>query len=692
MGKYLCKNTIFAIRLKTKNNIYMKKFLLFTIMCLMAFAGKAQIASMTDLLGEYKFTSDMTVTADGEKFFKAGRFAAESDVVIKQDNIYLAAVEGLAGATAGATMGIQQFDASSKKFWTHNANSNSPWVSANIGMTTPDGANPYNGGYTLEFYYDDKGNITIPDFALVQAKNYNSTTATILAQFTNCKLTLLKQEVIVYEDLSGDWTFTSSLSDEESDFATTFDMQIAANNEEFSEYSVDMLFEGYDKVSFNDATFDGQELVINLNDSYLDAENKIALYSYFSPSRQGAIRFKKGSTNSTMSLTSGIRIAQETVIEQKDTIVQLQYYVSGTAIKNVVLEASEFAGTYNVATGKITKVGSIAYPESYDIEIKKDEATGNYLVTKFFGQDIKSMNNGGIPAAVSADDPTKLEISVGNDSRLMDLGNNSYVVLYDPTGSDKNKVTISVNADGTLTMSDFVTRIFDGSKNDISALFQSNSIVRGEEAQPIDFTKAYTIKVDPNSVKVDNPVMEFPAEWEIKFTVYDATNICINSFLGVDVSLINQGGYLIKVDEDDVRTIIVPLSGVKYLKSLVQGEEYLVLCNEEGKNSGELRITIDEQGNATVSDFTVCLMNNETGSNEIVAVYGADNSTAVDSVADEAVISVNNGVVSIAEEAFVEVYNLTGVCVYSGVTTEVSGLNRGIYIVKVGTTVRRIIL
>jgi hypothetical protein len=370
----------------------------------------------------------------------------------------------------------------------------------------------------------------------------------------------------------------------------------------------------------------------------------------------------------------------------------LQYYVSGTAIKNVVLEASEFAGTYNVATGKFMNAGSIAYPKSYDIEIKKDEATGNYLVTKFFGQDIKSMNNGGIPAAVSADDPTKLEISVGNDSRLMDLGNNSYVVLYDPMGSDKNKVTISVNADGTLTMSDFITYTFDGSKATISALFQENSIVRGEEAQPIDFTKAYTIKVDPNSVKVNNPVMEFPAEWEIKFTVYDATNICINSFLGVDVSLINQGGYLIKVDEDDVRTIIVPLSGVKYLKSLVQGEEYLVLCNEEGKNSGELRITIDEQGNATVSDFTVCLMNNETGSNEIVAVYGADNSTAVDSVADEAVISVNNGVVSIADEAFVEVYNLTGVCVYSGVTTEVSGLNRGIYIVKVGTTVRRIIL
>lgn len=689
---YLYKSTIFAILLETKNYIYMKKFLLFTIMCLMAFAGKAQIASMTDLLGEYKFTSDMTVTADGEKFFKAGRFAAESNVVIKQDNIYLAAVEGLAGATAGATMGIQQFDATSKKFWTHNANSNSPWVSANIGMTTPDGANPYNGGYTLEFYYDEKGNITIPDFALVQAKNYNAATATILAQFTNCKLTLLKQEVIVYEDMSGDWTFTSSLSDEESDFATTFDMQITANNEEFSKYTVDMLFEGYDKVSFNDAAFDGQELVINLNDSYIDAENKIALYSYFSPSRQGTIRFKKGSTNSTMSLTSGIRIAQETVIEQKDTIVQLQYYVSGTAIKNVVLEASEFAGTYNVATGKFMNAGSIAYPESYDIEIKKDENTGNYLVTKFFGKDIKSMNNGGIPAAVSADDPTKLEISVGNDSRLMDLGNNSYVVLYDPMGSDKNKVTISVNADGTLTMSDFVTYTFDGSKATISALFQENSIVRGEEAQPIDFTKAYTVKVDPNSVKVNNPVMEFPSEWEIKFTVYDATKICINSFLGIDVSLINQGGYLIEIDEDDVRTIIVPLSGVKYLKSLVQGEEYLVLCNAEGENSGELRITIDEQGNATVSDFAVCLMNNETGNSEIVAVYGADNSTAVDSVADEAVISVNNGVVSIAEEAFVEVYNLTGVCVYSGVTTEVSGLNRGIYIVKVGTTVRRIIL
>ena len=673
----------------------MKKFLLFTTMCLLFVVAKAQVSSMTDLFGEYTFTSNMTVTTDGEKFFKAGRFAAESDVVISKNDVYFAQVSGLAGA-GGGVMGIQNFDADKKTFGTHNANSNSPWVASTIGMTTPDGANPYNGGYYLEFTYDANGDITIPDFALVRVGDYNATTATILAQFTNCKLTLKNKQVIVLEDMSGNWNFTATTFENDSTFPTQFKMDIVANNQELSEYSVDIMFEGYETVSINNATFNGDELVIPIDDSYISVDEKIALYTYMSPKRQGNIRFKKGSTNTTMTLSSGLRIAQETkTVEGNDTIIGIQGYSFGSAVKEVIVEASDFTGSYKVTSEKVTTTTSdVTYPKSFEIEVKP-AADGSYYITKFFDKDVKNINNNvGIPAAISANDPTKLEISVGVDSRVMSLGNDKYVVLYDQSGSDKGKVSITMNSDGSLTMSDFVTYIYDGNKSTINALFQSNTIVLGDAPQPIDFKKSYTVKYDASNVDVKNAVIEFPTEWEIAFTEFSESKIAISSFLGCDISLINQGGFLIEVDADDIRTIKVDLSsGTRYLKAVVQGEQYLLVRNVDGESKGELVITIDEEGNVTISDFSVCLMDSESGDIIVVATYSSNTTaTAVDAVEDEAAIAVQGGVISIAQEAAVEVYNLTGVCVYNGVTTEVSGLTRGIYIVKVGTTVRRVIL
>ncbi|MBR2300455.1 MAG: T9SS type A sorting domain-containing protein [Bacteroidaceae bacterium] len=670
----------------------MKKFLLFTTLCLMFVAGKAQINSMTDLFGEYTFTSEMTVTTDGEKFFKAGRFAQESDVVITSNNTYPAQVTGIAGAKGGI-IGIQDLDVANKTFGTANTNTNAPWVAATIGMTTPDGANPWNGGYYLEFTYDANGNITIPNFALVRVTDYNAAQGTILAQFTNCKLTLKEKEVIVLEDMSGNWTFDGTgFHDVESQFPTTFQMDITANNTEFNEYTVDILYEGYDKLTFDKAVFDGETLSLPINNTYLSTDEKIVLYTYMY-NREGVITFKKGTTNNAMTLSSGMRLAQETNIEGKDTIVGLQSYSFGYAKKNVVVEASEFEGLYTVTTGKQTVVSSNVYPKSFDIEIKSDGA-GGYLVTKFFGQSVVSINDGGIPAAVSEKDPTKLEISVGTGSKLKDLGNGSYIVLYDNTGSDKGKVTITIAADGNVTMSEFTTSVYDGSSSKLDAMFQTNAIVKGDLPSPIDFSQVYTVKLDESKVEILNPIVEIPAEWEIKFTDYKEYGVYLNSFLGENIGTsLNQGGFMVEVDENDVRTLNIDLSGNRYLKSVEQGVQYLLVCNAKGENSGELNITIDPQGNVTVSDFTVVLSNITTGESTIVARYGDTEveETSVDSV-KEAVISAANGVITVAEEALVEVYSVTGVLVYSDVTTEVSGLARGIYIVKVGTTVRRIIL
>lgn len=685
---YICK----LMEIIKQNN--MKKFLLFTTLCLMFIVGKAQINGMSDLYGEYTFTSTMVVTEAGQKFLNAGRFAQESTVTIGSNNIYLAEVTGIAGAKGGL-MGIQDFDVAKKTFGTANPNTNLPWVASTIGITTPDGINPFGGNYYLEFTYDANGDITIPNFALVRVSDYNATEGTILAQFTDCKLTLKEKEVIVLEDMSGNWEFDGTgYHDTESEFATTFQMDITAHNAEFSEYTVDMLFEGYDKLTFDKAIFDGETLSLPINNTYLSNDEKIVLYTYMY-AREGVITFKKGTTNNTMTLSSGMRLAQETNIEGKDTIVSLQYYSFGYAKKKVEVEASEFEGLYTVTTGKQTVLptSSNVYPKSFDIEVKSDGA-GGYLVTKFFGQSVASINDGGIPAVVSEEDPTKLEISVGTDCKLRDLGDGSYIVLYDNTGSSKGKVTITIAADGKVTISDFTVAQYNGSSAAVDALFQTNTIVKGDLPSPIDFSQVYTVKLDESKVEILDPIVEFPAEWELKFIDYAEYGVYLTSFLGEDINTsMNQGGFVVEVDENDVRTLNIDFSGNRYLKSVEQGVQYLLVCNAKGENDGKLKITIDSQGNVSVSAFTVVLSNYVTGESSIVARYGEaeEEETSVEAV-KEAVISAANGVISVAEEALVEVYSVTGVLVYSDVTTEVSGLARGIYIVKVGTTVRRVIL
>ena len=115
----------------------------------------------------------------------------------------------------------------------------------------------------------------------------------------------------------------------------------------------------------------------------------------------------------------------------------------------------------------------------------------------------------------------------------------------------------------------------------------------------------YTVKLDESKVEILNPIVEFPAEWEIKFTDYKEYGVYLNSFLGENIGTsLNQGGFMVEVDENDVRTLNIDLSGNRYLKSVEQGVQYLLICNAKGENSGELNITIDPQGNVTVSDLS----------------------------------------------------------------------------------------
>lgn len=691
------QNIILNLNSKNKK---MKKLLLFSILSVLFIAANAQVTSITELYGKYKFTSEMTVTAEGEEY--SSNFAAESEVVISKDIIYDAALSGIAGGK-GRPMGINKFDASAKRMGTTNPNSVSHWTVSNIGISTPDGKYPFGGNYDFYLTYDDEGNFTMDDFSLVLADHPTSTTV-ILAQFKNCKLTPIEIEKIEYEDMSGNWHFKSAQGegtfDAESELPTEFDMVVSATSDDFKNYSVEIAYEGYTPVTVN-ATFNGEELVLALDNTCIDVENNIFLASYMFPSLQGNIRFKKGTTSTTMTLTSGMRLAQK---NGESEIVTVQYYTSGIATKQVATDKVDFVGTYSVTAGDVMYNPSCSsteeYPSAFDLEIVYDDEKECYLLTKFFGEKIDEQNNGGIVANVADDDPTMLKISVGNDAVLRTLSDGSVIVLYDKLGQSTGNVELKIDGDN-VTISDFsVYYLAPGSDAALDALFMGNKITKGSGVvieSPIDYSQSYTVKFAADDVVVKNADVEFefPTEFEIAFTDYGDYGVYMKSFLGEDISYLNSGGIMIENDEDDVRKFYLSLVGNKKIKSIVQGETYLILCDVNGKTEERLTVEIDNAGNVTISDFSICLFDSKSGQTEIAAVYSKNSSTtAVEGVAaDRIVASVANNTIEIAgEPVAVEVYTLAGTLIYSGVTSEIANLDNGVYIVKIGNKVYRILL
>ena len=619
----------------------MKKLLLFTLLCALMMPAKADITSVTQLYGKYKFTSTMTVTEAGKAY--ADKFAAESDVTITSHNVYDASLSGLAGGTGGA-MGMNKFDATTKKFGTLNPNSPNHWTNSAIGITTIDGAYPWGGNYELYFTFDNDGNMTMDDFSLVLGNHQESST-TILATFTNCKLTLTEKESVILDDMSGNWEFSAAgYADSSSTFTTDFDMILTATDDTYSKYNAAITFDGYDEMSFSDVTFDGQNLIIPFQDAYVDATNKIALYSYISPSRTGNLILKKSSTTS-MTLSSGLRFGQETTIEGKDTIVSVQYYIYGIASKKADSEPVDFVGTYTITAGSIiyntSRNTDYTYPTTFDMEVAYDETNQLYLVTKFFGEDISNL--GGLAAYVSSSDPNTLEISVGDNAFVKALetvdSKYPYLVLWDNIGTNTGKVSLTLNADGSATISDFtIQHLYWGEgSSTLDAFFTGNTITKAgnESSLPIDYSKSYTIKFDPSRIHVSNDsIISFPSEWTIDFTDYGEYGVYLKSFLGQDIATPNQGGLMIDVREDDIRTFDINLAAGYYamaiLKTVTAGEQYILIRDANGGTTDKLTITIDAAGNATVSDFTITLLDYSTNVETIIARYGDEPAQAID--------------------------------------------------------------
>ena len=174
----------------------------------------------------------------------------------------------------------------------------------------------------------------------------------------------------------------------------------------------------------------------------------------------------------------------------------------------------------------------------------------------------------------------------------------------------------------------------------------------------------------------------------------------VTKFLGNDVATLNYGGISFKVSADDPnKAEIATTTG--YLKTLVAGESYLTL-KDMNLSTSPVTLTHNGDGTVTISDFCVSYMTYDANYNqlhEVAALYSGVSATsgyATVGIEDTEVAPAlkawsANGTIYVAGEAqAVEVYDMSGRTVFSGVASQVSGLNKGLYLVKVKNAVAKV--
>ena len=674
---------------------------------MLALPARAQVASAADLFGTYKFTADVNVTDAGQAL--KDNFKSECEVIITKCsyNIFDGEIQGLAGATAAQS--INAVDVAANTIKITNPNGNGLW-GGGLYMSNSEGVYPFGGNYNDILYTFDPATktITLPDFTLVTCDHANSA-ATIAASFTNAKLTLVQSENIDVTDLSGDWHYTAGKGTydtmEGSTLPTEWDMTLTATDDSKKAYNISLTLGDFAPLGLT-ATFDGVTLTIPFNEDYFDAEQKIGLVNMYGVARPGTITFNMANEN-LLTLTSGMTIAQDSISPEVPGGYK-QWYLNGSAKRQGgETEKVTWEGTYKIKAGSIYKaIADYEYPEEFDMVVTYNADYDIYMVTEFFGNDVSALNYGGISFKPSADDPNKAEIVTSTGYLKTIVAGESYLTLKDLNLSSASNIVITRLEDGTYTLSDFSISYmtYDADykqQHALAAFYQSVKAEKEPEAAPFTWASTFTVKVGGVDVYKEIEGYEYPKEFEMEVTYNADYDIyMVTKFLGNDVAALNYGGISFKVSADDPnKAEIATTTG--YLKTLVAGESYLTL-KDMNLSTSPVTLTHNGDGTVTISDFCVSYMTYDANYNQqhaAAALYSGVSATSgyatvgIENIEAAPALKAwsANGTIYVAGEAqTVEVYDMSGRTVFSGVASQVSGLNKGLYLVKVKNAVAKV--
>ena len=594
----------------------MKKcyFMLVCLMLFMASKATAQVSSIVDLFGKYKFTATVEFTAEGEAY--KSQLPSECDAEISEDATYIAKIVGFAGSQTQQNINAISIEQSKLKVL--NLNNPALWSNGLI-LANENGDNPYGvwdsaeGAWAVESYgpvyytFDPATKeISIPDFTVVKMSDYTAAKGTIIAKYTNVKMTLVQATTVEIADISGDWNFKAGSSTYStmagSTIPTEFAVALAKTDDTGRAYNATFAIEGFDAVTLP-ATFDGNSLAIAYDSTYLDAANGIRFGNMNgSKVKQGSIEFKSQSEEA-FSLYSGFSFVIDSIGKNKagdadSTYVKLQqWYMDGTLKLPSEAPAFDWAGVYNVKAGDlfVQNAAGIEWPTEFQFEVTYYETSNIYCVTSVFGYDIAGINYGGL-MFTPAEDGKSADINTGN---LASLGGGMFMKILD-MNLTTSPIKLTVNEDGTMSVMGLSVATGEyGSNDNVLNAYYSNLVITKEaaeeEAPAFSWMGQHVVKAG----KVDSyDGNEWPAEFTM--TVSDVNgSILVTEFLGNDVSAINYGGILFTIAEDGK-------SAEMKTGSYVGGAmpEYLKLYDMNAQTS-PIVFTLNDDGSVSVSNFFI---------------------------------------------------------------------------------------
>jgi hypothetical protein len=507
-------------------------------------------------------------------------------------------------------------------------------------LANENGDNPYgvfaDGEWKVQSYgpvyynvYATEGLITIPDFTVVKVTDYQAEKATIIAKYTNVKMTLVEAETVEVADISGEYQFEAGKSAystmEGSVIPTEFAVIFAKKSDDNRTYDATIAIEGYNAVTLP-ASYNGVSVVLEYDNTYLDEANGIRFAPMYGDATAGEIEFMSQS-ETAFSLYSGFAFASDATVKAADGVTDSlvvngnyhQWYTSGSLKMATEAPAFDWAGVYTVKTTDenglyIDDAAGFDWPTEFQIEVEYNEAWGLYLVTKVFGLDVVELNYGGLDF-IPAEDGKSVDIKTGY---LYTVQQNAVYLALRDMNMSTDAIEMVVNEDGTMTVAGLsVVTVISGVETPTLNAFYSNLLVTKEGTEPetpvvpeeFDWAGEYilTSTVDNGNFQ---STFDVTIIWDDSYPGYES--YCITSFMGYDVTGINYGGIFLNTVDASTQAVDMYYNNLYMMEAGV----YLKMLDGNAGNT-PIELTLNADGTISVSDFTVV----HSGTNEQLAKY-----------------------------------------------------------------------
>lgn len=618
----------------------MKKiYSLSIVLCLMLIGtvgAKAQVASMADLFGKYKFTADVEVTEAGNA--SEANILKEGEVIITKDaaNIFEAQITGFAVNNATEAMKVSNINTETCKFQVKNPSGNSYGAMGGLYYSDINGTYPFGETQieSLVFVYDPSTKtMTCNDFSLVGNCNYEASTCEIFAKYTNVRLTLIEAETINIPDISGDWKVTGA-----GDYGTMEGSVLPDNymltlvqDGSAEAYKATVTIEGISPFTL-DATFDGNTLAIPFDNVLIDEAK-----AYYLADLNGNLTGKFTFTySSEKAMPSGSALVIITKAGEEPATVQ--WWMNGSAKKQTDAPEFSWAGKFKMTVADMLDFteGADPFPAESDFEITYYDAIDAYYLTSIVGCNVGNVNNGGLKLTISDEDPTVAEISLTGPYGAAYLkssdDNTVWYKMVDANGG-QTPLTLKRNDDGTFTLSNFF--IFKGAYGVENTPVAGMQDITISTVAPVELTWDGAYQATATVTKyVDG---DYPETFPIVIEPAGDYGQFITTFITEDANAANNGGIRLTPSADDADK--AKMATDKYVKTVEPGAKYWKIYDMNGSTS-PLSITRNADGTLSIASFSLFEITYDSNWNEVkkcLALYenvtATKSSTGIDHIA-----------------------------------------------------------